>query len=120
MTFSSKIDFTAVLQYEAPSLCRSIVVYLKSPRRKSTTALYRGCSRYRCVPKMASPEARKCECTTAPQSHDPEIQVPSLVRGECTTAPQAGGERKVQSRARGGAEAGEGGEGGGEGEVGIK
>ena len=64
---------------------------------------------------MASPEARKCECTTAPQGHNPEIQAPSLVRGECTTAPQAGGERKVQSRARGGAAGGE--EGGG---VGIK
>ena len=38
---------------------------------------------------MASPEARKCECTTAPQGHRPEIQAPSLVRGECTTAPQS-------------------------------
>ena len=67
-------------------------------KSKSTVALYSGCSKYRCVPKMASPEARKCICTTAPQGQRPEIsapqgqrpeiQAPSLVRGECTTAPQ--------------------------------
>ena len=34
---------------------------------------------------MASPDSQKCECTTAPQSHQPEIQAPSLVRGECTS-----------------------------------
>ena len=26
-------------------------------------------ARHRCVPQIASPEARKVECTTAPQSH---------------------------------------------------
>ena len=38
--------------------------------RQSTIALYRACSRYRCVPKMASSEVRKCECTTAPQGQE--------------------------------------------------
>ena len=80
-----------------------------------------GCVKYRCVPKIASPEApnnlyRKThrdryqrvralrlvqgECTTAPQGHTARVRALSLVQGECTTAVQAGGEPRDRARVR--------------------
>ena len=39
---------------------KSIVVYLKSPRRRRDKLLRaKCCEKYRCVPKIASPETRK-------------------------------------------------------------
>ena len=65
---------------------KSIVVYLKWPRRRrekilkirSTTAQYK---KHRCVPKMASPETHESEYTTALQGHrSQEFGLCSLVR----------------------------------------
>ena len=70
------------------ALYKSIVVYLKSPRRRrekakvlqryaepreSTNALYKASSTYRCVPKIASPEAQ-----------NPKMQISRLQNAKCS------------------------------------
>ena len=56
-------DQDIVVYLKLPSSDQDIVAYLKSCRRRRANILDQKthCSRYRCVPKIASPEARKKE-----------------------------------------------------------
>ena len=64
-------------------------MYLKRPRRRCEQKIIRKLiEKYRCVPKIASPEARNFFIKKTFRATDPRVRALSLVRGECTTALQ--------------------------------